>query len=533
MPLDRRGQRRYKLTTVINAQVIGQNGSPVGSIISGFLQDISIGGACFTVQNLKKDLGKKLLAEMTTLTFPFVKDPPISVSGQIVGADLDDSNGCTIRLQFPDSYIKENLYKLIDICKRLKKPSESKAIQQKLGDDSHESAVANFSSLGSFLGELSRMQRKLAEESPSYMDEEVFEISTMSDESFDESVETITKETTITTDAPSPLESTPAKIAPDLIEPEKPLEISMDELEEITIESLEEKPIEDEKTIVAKETESPPDLVINPAEESIKEEPIPNVQLPKQSTSQPKSPKVEIEVEIPSLEKPKEAAVKSGEKPAKLKSQPLAAPSKGIEKPQAQTPPKPKAKKPEPEKSQPPVEKPKEAAVKSGEKPAKLKSQPLAAPSKGIEKPQVQTPPKPMAKKPEPDKSQAPKPDEKVAALIQEVKKDSKNVGSVQKLVDHYISEGHYEDAIKSLKAIIKINPREAEIYLLLGDTHFQAEHFQESLKPLNMALRLNPKLAKAHYIFSMANELVGKEDVGQKHYRIATMLDPNIESKV
>ena len=119
MPLDRRGQRRFKLGIVINAQVIGQNGNPVGSTISGFLQDISIGGARFTTQNLKKDLGKRLLAETTTLTFPFEKDPPISVSGQIVGADIDPSNIYTIRLQFPKQYINENLNKLMDLCQRL------------------------------------------------------------------------------------------------------------------------------------------------------------------------------------------------------------------------------------------------------------------------------------------------------------------------------------------------------------------------------------------------------------------------------
>ena len=573
MPLDRRGQRRFKLGTVIKAQVIGQNGNPVGSTISGFLQDISIGGACFTAQNLKKDLGKKLLAEMTTLTFPFEKDPPISVSGQIVGADIDDSNSYTIRLQFPDQYIKENLYKLIDICKRLRKPSESQAIQQKLVQETYANAVVNFSSLGSLMDELSRVQRKLAEENPSYIDDEVVEIPTMSDESFEESVETIIKEKTITSEVPSsltPPEPVSSKTASDLIEPEKPLEISMDEVADITIEPLEEKTIVDVKKIVSKKTETAqkiveitPELINNPVEETIEVELVPNVQLPNQTASKPKSPKlpeknekskepeasigkiseikndvveeatIEIEVEIPSFEKPKETLVKPVEKKSDLKSKSLTTPSKASEKPKAQTRPKPEAIKPEPDNAQGSLEKPKETPVKSVEKPSKLNSKPLATPPKPSEKPKAQALPEPEVIKPEPDNAKPSQSHEKVTALIQEVRKDPKNVGLVQKLVDHYVSEGLYEDAIKSLQAVIKKNPREAEIYLLLGDTHFQAEHFQESLMPLSMALRLNPKLAKAHYIFSMANELVGKEEVGQKHYRIATMLDPNIESKV
>jgi hypothetical protein len=613
MPLDRRGQRRFKLGTVINAQVIGQNGNPVGSTISGFLQDISIGGARFTAQNLKKDLGKKLLAERTTLTFPFEKDPPISVSGQIVGADFDDSSSSyTIRLQFPNQYIKENLNKLIDICKRLEKPDESKAIQQKLEQETHANAVVNFSSLGSLMDELSRVRKKLAEEYPSILDDEGIDTPTISNGSIKESNKAISKESSIITEAPPPPaspnqtpaintpdpiptigvpEPTTAKKVYDSIEPEKPLEISIDEVPELTIETEENKPIEVEAAEVSLEIEPPPELleitpepINSPKEESVKLEVEPDIQLPKESVpvSEPqkvsekkakaKAPKkpiekiskskkdevVEsiIEIEVPVVEKSKETPVKRGEKKSENKSKPLATPSKASEKPKTKKLPKKPENKEQPkvptepiekvaeskivdikeptiEFEFPPEEETKETPVKPIEKKSEPKSEPVSSPSEPISEPKDKKPAEAGPKNTEPDESKPPVPSDKIIALIEEVKKDPKNVGLVQSLVDHYIEEGLYEDAIKSLKAVIKINPREAEIYLLLGDTHFKAELFQESLKPLGMALRLNPKLAKAHYIYSMANELVGKEEVGQKHYRIATMLDPNIESKV
>jgi len=491
MPLDRRGQRRFKLGTNITAQVIGKNGNPVGSTISGVLKDISVGGVRFTTHNLKKDLGKKLLDATTTITFPFVTDEPISVSGQIVGADIGESDISTIRLKFSEQYSFENLDKLMDICQRLRSPDESHNILQKMEMETQTTTVANLSSIEGLMDEVARVQGKLAKESPSSRTNGKAEVPIQSNGSKAKSKKPIPEETTDTSNVdpqPTSQNKTLSKPTPTKSKKqEKPKRDSTDEKPENKIKPLEDTPNGDEKKSVSKAKEPPPQPV------EIKIEPIGG------SVEEAK-----IEIEVPSIQKPKDDQVKPVDKKVKIKNKPVSAPKKKSEKPVTQ--------------------------IKPDDKIAKNK--PKSAPEKKSKKPVTQIASEPEVNKPEPAKSESLQPREKIAALIHEIKKDPKKMGLVQKLVDLYLSDELYEDAIKTLKIIIRINPKEAELHFLLGDIHFKAENFQECLKPLNMALRLNPKLAKAHYIFSMANELAGKEEIGQKHYRIATSLDPDIESK-
>ncbi|MGV7221716.1 MAG: PilZ domain-containing protein [Nitrospinales bacterium] len=503
MPLDRRGQRRFKLNTVVNAQFIGKDENPIGSTISGLLQDISIGGARFTTHHLEKDQSQNLLTEMATLTFPFENNPPISVSGQIVGTDYQESNGHTLRLKFHLGYINENLNKLIDICHRLKNPSESEAIQKKLEGDSQINAADNLSSLENLMDELSRMQNKLGNENPPSIANGGAVVSDKSNGSQTTSIKIIPEEKNKIDEPSSSSASsdpTPPEEIPQVsIEPDEPQIDLINEVAEVTIE-----PIEEQKKDVPKVSEP----IKKTVKESIKEE-LPEVQILEESTSQPQPPKPIINIE--ETNPPNEVEIETADSEINAE----------IEL--------------EIEEELPTVQIQSEATSKPIEKKSEIKSRPLSPPDKTSEtsKGQKSTEPKSEPIKSNPSASQPLQPRDQIFSLIREIKKDPKNMGLIQKLIDLYISEELFEDAIKALKAVIKVNPREAELQFLLGDTYFKTEEFKKCLTPLNLAIRLNSKHAKAHYIFSMANELAGNEEVGEKHYHIATTLDPDIENKV
>ena len=132
MPMNRRRHNRIKLEADITAQIIDQKGSPVGSALYGCLQDISVGGACFTIQCSKKDVGLTLLARMTTLTILFEKGLHIKVNGLILGAVFDLLGSCTIHLHFSQQFSKESFKKLIEIWKMFKSHGELEALQKEL-----------------------------------------------------------------------------------------------------------------------------------------------------------------------------------------------------------------------------------------------------------------------------------------------------------------------------------------------------------------------------------------------------------------
>ena len=132
MPLDRRRHKRIKLEADITAQINDQKGSPVGPELYGRLQGISVSGACFTIQCLKKDVSQILLGKMTTLTILFEKGLHIKVNGHIIEAVFDLLSSHTIHLQFSQQFSKESLKKLIVIYQMVKSPGELEALQKEL-----------------------------------------------------------------------------------------------------------------------------------------------------------------------------------------------------------------------------------------------------------------------------------------------------------------------------------------------------------------------------------------------------------------
>ncbi len=119
-----------------------------------------------------------------------------------------------------------------------------------------------------------------------------------------------------------------------------------------------------------------------------------------------------------------------------------------------------------------------------------------------------------------------------LATLVQAIQKDSRDLMLIHNVVKRFISSERYEGAIKHIKSAIILYPEVANLQFLLGATYCKARRYKESLAPLRLAVRLNPKFAKAHYYLWMVHELVGIEQDGHKHYKIATTLNPDIGSE-
>ena len=101
------------------------------------------------------------------------------------------------------------------------------------------------------------------------------------------------------------------------------------------------------------------------------------------------------------------------------------------------------------------------------------------------------------------------------------------------KMAEVAFEASRHQDAIEPLKKAVKLQPKDAELYFMLGEAHYKAQHYHDALTPLNNAVRVNPKMAKAHYNLCLINELVGNEDAAQKHYQLAIKIDPQIEQKM
>lgn len=111
--LERRELKRHKLAGKITSQIIDKNGSPLGSAFHGWLVDISVGGAAFSIQCSNPDVGRTLLGRLSTLTIRIDKGPQIKVEGLIVGAKFDLFYTYMIHLRFSKPFNELKLKNLV------------------------------------------------------------------------------------------------------------------------------------------------------------------------------------------------------------------------------------------------------------------------------------------------------------------------------------------------------------------------------------------------------------------------------------
>jgi hypothetical protein len=109
---ERRQHERHVVSAKITAQTFDKMGEPIRPMYSGWLADISIGGAAFIIDYSDKNIGRSLLGRMTALKVRFKKGSQIDLKGRILGAKHDNYHAYTINMKFSepvDSALLENI----------------------------------------------------------------------------------------------------------------------------------------------------------------------------------------------------------------------------------------------------------------------------------------------------------------------------------------------------------------------------------------------------------------------------------------
>ena len=126
-----------------------------------------------------------------------------------------------------------------------------------------------------------------------------------------------------------------------------------------------------------------------------------------------------------------------------------------------------------------------------------------------------------------------PPPKSEMEQLQDIIKKKPKDVAAHVKLAKLHIEKKEVDQAIKLLEIAGKLAPKDDKVFYQIGEIQYKQQHYQEALDAFNKAVRANVKHAEAHYYLCTLNELVGNEDIAQKHYQKAVKLDPDIENKL
>jgi CRP-like cAMP-binding protein len=112
--LERRQHYRHKLVAEISIQIFDKNKKPIYPTFNGTMDDISIGGASFTLNGSGKDVARSLLGRITTLTLKNESHPEIVLKGFILGANFDKKSTYTISIRFFKTYTKADVLEIAD-----------------------------------------------------------------------------------------------------------------------------------------------------------------------------------------------------------------------------------------------------------------------------------------------------------------------------------------------------------------------------------------------------------------------------------
>lgn len=88
----------------------------------------------------------------------------------------------------------------------------------------------------------------------------------------------------------------------------------------------------------------------------------------------------------------------------------------------------------------------------------------------------------------------------KVAALMQKITADPKDVDSLGALADMYFQAGDYKNSAVFTKKVLEVTPKNANSWVNLGAAQFNQGDAKGAETSWLKAVALNPKLAEAHY---------------------------------
>jgi CRP-like cAMP-binding protein len=107
--IERRIFQRHKLKGKIGAQFFNDEKKPIGPMAIGSLEDISVGGASFSIKSSNANIGRRLLGKPTALSLQLEKGPQLKFNGHILGARYDQAGTYTTHLKFFKPFVEEKL----------------------------------------------------------------------------------------------------------------------------------------------------------------------------------------------------------------------------------------------------------------------------------------------------------------------------------------------------------------------------------------------------------------------------------------
>jgi tetratricopeptide (TPR) repeat protein len=89
-------------------------------------------------------------------------------------------------------------------------------------------------------------------------------------------------------------------------------------------------------------------------------------------------------------------------------------------------------------------------------------------------------------------------------------------------------AQGHFDEAVQSLRDAAKMDPANSDLHRELGITFLLVKEWKRARVEMLEALRHNPDDADAHNGLGYALEKLGQLDAALKEYRTATHLEPD-----
>ena len=111
--LERRQNKRHDVAGKIILQTFDTEKNPIRPAYSGWMEDISVGGASFIIRCADKDVGRSILGRVTTLSVKFENGPEQDFHGHILGARFDLQNTYKIHLKFDHLFSEDHLKELV------------------------------------------------------------------------------------------------------------------------------------------------------------------------------------------------------------------------------------------------------------------------------------------------------------------------------------------------------------------------------------------------------------------------------------
>ena len=92
-------------------------------------------------------------------------------------------------------------------------------------------------------------------------------------------------------------------------------------------------------------------------------------------------------------------------------------------------------------------------------------------------------------------------------------------------------AEGKFQEALISIEALKKDYPNESILFNIRGACLSEMGNFDDAVKSYKVAISLNPDYAKAYFNLAGTHHDMGDLDASVEAYKIALQIEPNNEA--